>query len=89
MYRCFVEYRVADEQRDAYLQQMASLKKRYSNLYLYEGTDQPGLFVEIWETETEEAAYRIRDMRLAQQSPWDELPGMASGKVNAWVFRPV
>lgn len=89
MYRCFAEYRIAEENRERYFALMESLKASHPEMYLYEGTDQPGLFVEVWEAGTKEEADCIREMRLSGDSPWSAVSRLASGNVHAWVFRSV
>ena len=44
----FVEYKVFPEKREAYLSRIRELMKNASGVQLYEGSDQPNLFVEIW-----------------------------------------
>lgn len=89
MYRCFAEYRIAEENRERYLELMAALGASHPEMNLYEGTDQPGLFVEVWEAGTKEEADRIREIRLSDDSPWSAVSRLASGNVHAWVFAPV
>jgi hypothetical protein len=89
MYICFAEYRIAEEHRERYFELMAGLRTSHPEMYLYEGTDQPGLFVEVWEAGTREEADGIRDMRLSDDSPWAAVTRLASGKVHAWVFSSV
>ncbi|MCD1259840.1 hypothetical protein B5M42_013455 [Paenibacillus athensensis] len=48
MHKVFVEYAIKPEKRDAYLQYMRRLAHMERRLEVLEGTDQPGLFVEIW-----------------------------------------
>ena len=89
MYRCFAEYRIAEENRERYFELVAALRSSHPGMYLYEGTDQPGLFVEIWEAGTKEEADRIRGMRLSPESPWGPVTRLASGNVHMWVFHSV
>jgi hypothetical protein len=89
MYRCFAEYRIAEENRERYFELMARLRPSHPQMYLYEGTDQPGLFLEVWEAGTKEEAERIRAMRLETDSPWGPVTLLASGGVHMWVFHSV
>jgi hypothetical protein len=89
MYLCFAEYRIAEENRERYFDLIASLRPSHPEMYLYEGTDQPGLFVEVWKAGTKEAADGIREMRLSGDSPWSAVSRLASGDIHAWVFRSV
>jgi hypothetical protein len=93
VYRCFVEYRIDPEARDAYLAWLGDMRATLNRAYhIYEGTDQPGLFVEVWEAESEEEAGRIQEERLDPRSSWSAMfeyvPGGQS-RIHAWVFRPV
>jgi len=93
MYRCFVEYRIEPKDRDAYLAWLAQARAGLTQAcHIYEGTDQPCLFVEVWEAESEEGADRIREERLDGRSPWaamfDYVPG-GRDRIHAWVFRPI
>jgi hypothetical protein len=89
MYICFAEYRIAEEHRERYLGLMAGLRASHPEMYLYEGTDQPGLFVEVWQARTKEEADGIRAMRLSDDAAWAAVNRLASGKVHAWVFGSV
>jgi hypothetical protein len=93
MYRCFVEYRIDPTDRESYLAWLADMRTTLDRVcHIYEGTDQPGLFVEVWEAETEEAASRIQKERLDRRSPLAEMFKYVSGgegRIHAWVFRPI
>jgi hypothetical protein len=47
----FVEYRIYDRHKEAYLTQILSVKQNNPNLSVLESKDQPGLFLEIWQRE--------------------------------------
>ena len=93
MYICFAEYRILPERREQFLAlagQLQTEEKRF--VQFYEGTDQPGLFVEVWQTATEEEAERVKEERLSGHSSWSALsPFIAGGtaKLHVWTFRPV
>jgi hypothetical protein len=87
----FVEYKVFPEKREAYLQWMNSLTREESRLELYEGSDQPDLFVELWRDFGEEEYRTYKKTRLESAgSPWaglaDYVPGGAA-KIHIWHFR--
>ena len=86
MYVCMMEYRVKEECRDEYLAWVEEVGRLEPQPLLYEGTDQQGLFVEIWPAESEEAAHRIQDAARAGEAPWSKLPLWVNGKINAWSF---
>ncbi|EXX87691.1 hypothetical protein BG53_14085 [Paenibacillus darwinianus] len=92
MYKLFVEYRIEPEHRKSFLTWAEKAKKRETGLIIYEGTDQPGLFVEIWEAAGESEAERKKEERCAERSfgseMFDYVPG-GRDKVHAWTFRAV
>ncbi|GFN31210.1 hypothetical protein [Paenibacillus xylaniclasticus] len=92
MYICFAEYRILPEFRDSYLTLSNELVRTSSDaLIVYEGTDQPNLFVELWSADCEEAAERIKRERCSERSPWRQVDNWVQGgraKVHVWTFRP-
>lgn len=85
----FVEYKVFPEKRNAYLSRIGELMESASGVQLYEGSDQPNLFVEIWQ-DCDPARYReLKRLRLEPGSAWSELadfvPGGAS-RIHIWHF---
>lgn len=93
MYICFAEYRIQPEHRLKYLEMAAELQKDESrSIQWYEGTDQPGLFVEVWHAQTEEEAEQIKEERCSERSSWGELSQWIIGgkaKLHVWTFKPV
>lgn len=93
MYICFAEYRIIPEHRAAYLAFSDELvQSANGSLVVYEGTDQPSLFVELWTAETEEQAEHIKKERCSERSPWRRADSWVQGgreKVHIWTFRPV
>ncbi|MCR2806175.1 hypothetical protein [Paenibacillus soyae] len=92
MHVCFAEYRILPEFREQFLVLADKLVAGENGLVqLYEGTDQPGLFVEIWQTPSEEEAERVKEERLSGHSSWSALsPWIAGGtdKLHVWTFKP-
>ncbi|KQO01055.1 hypothetical protein [Paenibacillus sp. Leaf72] len=92
MYICFAEYRIKTENKIEYLHYIEQMKAANAELRVYEGTDQPDLFVEVWQAESEEEAEQIKKERLNERSSWgqmaDWVPGGAA-KVHVWTFKPV
>lgn len=87
----FVEYKVFPEKREAYLQWFYSLTRDESRLELYEGSDQPDLFVELWRDFGHDEYRVFKKTRLdSTGSPWvglaDYVPGGAA-KIHIWHFR--
>lgn len=64
MSKVFVEYAIKSEFRDSFLIYMHQLQQREGRLELLEGTDQEGLFVEIWKDVTYEEYLRMKKERL-------------------------
>lgn len=88
---CFVEYRIMPEHEEAYRAWIARRSEDPGGFKLYEGTDQPLLFVEVWEAGSVETAEAIKKERCGERSSWrimsDWIPGGAA-KLHAWTFRP-
>ncbi|MBB3108454.1 hypothetical protein FHS18_000482 [Paenibacillus phyllosphaerae] len=89
---CFVEYRIAEEHEEAYLEWIAQQQAADPRFLLYEGTDQPLLFVEVWQATDVQAAEAIKKERCDERSSWrllsEWIPG-GPAKLHAWTFRPV
>ncbi|TMV46486.1 hypothetical protein FE783_26365 [Paenibacillus mesophilus] len=87
----FVEYKVFPEKREAYLQWFKTLTMAETRLELYEGSDQPDLFVELWRDFGPDEYREFKKSRQeSPESPWAELadfvPG-GSAKVHIWYFQ--
>lgn len=92
MHICFAEYRIIDEFRDQFLAYTAELLIGANDVYIYEGTDQPGLFVEVWQAPSLEEAERIKKERCSERSPWFKITEWivgGPGKMHIWTFKPV
>ncbi|WP_219835885.1 hypothetical protein [Paenibacillus sp. R14(2021)] len=92
MFICFVEYQIDPASEQLYRDWIAKQQADHRGFSLYEGTDQPLLFVEVWEAATEEEALRIKEERCGERSSWQVMakwvPG-GSAKVHAWTFKPI
>lgn len=94
MFICFAEYKIRPEEKEKYLAYTRELLGRepYKTVQLYEGTDQPCLFVELWAADTGDHAEQIKKERCNKRSPWyrvsEWIPGGAD-KMHIWTFRPV
>ncbi|GKU80358.1 hypothetical protein [Paenibacillus sp. L3-i20] len=93
MYICFAEYRIMPEQRELYLAASTKLQQETAlHVHVYEGTDQPCLFVEVWTTDSKENAEQIKEERASRRSPWFELSQWIVGgpaKLNVWTFKSI
>lgn len=90
----FAEYKVYPEKREQYLQWMQEQKASFTRLELYEGSDQPGLFVEVWRDCGYDDYLELKRIRHCSDnsSRWTEMaqfvPGGA-GNIHIWHFCPV
>ncbi|UJF32311.1 hypothetical protein [Paenibacillus hexagrammi] len=66
MFKVFVEYAINPEERVSYLNYMQAWKLREGRLTLMEGTDQPGLFVEIWDGVSYTEYEELKKQRLQE-----------------------
>jgi hypothetical protein len=90
MEKVFVEYAIADESRDEYIAFMKTIRARGAEWDWFEGTDQPGLFVEVWHG-VGYAEYEA--MKRSRTDPGDEEWGKmltwvrgGTGKLHLWHF---
>ncbi|MEW9700653.1 hypothetical protein [Paenibacillus sp. SI8] len=95
MCKVFVEYAINPEGRASYLIYMQELQSREGRLELLEGTDQPGLFVEIW-TDITYAEYEVLKRKRTQQvedsedqAKWDQWIKGGLSKLHMWHFTQV
>lgn len=93
MYICFAEYKIHPEYRECYVKETERLMDKYSRkVQLYEGTDQPCLFVEVWHAESCEEAELIKKERSDERSAWHVVtPWIVGGsaKLHIWTFKPI
>lgn len=92
MYICFAEYRIAEENRLPFLELTNKLLQHEMDMYLYEGTDQRNLFVEVWQAATSDEAEQIKEERCSERSSWSEVSSYIVGgraKLHVWAFKPV
>lgn len=94
----FVEYRIEEDCRDSYLEWSEGIKQQYQQLELYEGTDQPNLFVEIWNGFSEEEYLSMKQARTGSGAAeekvglWKPLDAWIKGgksKLHIWHFKKV
>ncbi|MDR6881610.1 hypothetical protein [Bacillus sp. 3255] len=89
----FVEYAIKAEFREPFLIYMQEWQGREGRLEVLEGTDQPGLFVEIWKGIHHEEYIVMKEERLKgpgdEQAPWDAWIEGGLRKLHMWHFSPV
>ncbi|WP_195575738.1 hypothetical protein [Paenibacillus sp. 1001270B_150601_E10] len=86
----FVEYRIDPSRREEYLQLVQAKLASYSNVVLYEGTDQPNVFVEQYMNTTEEQYLEMKRIRHSEESDWDLITDCIPGgraKLHIWEFK--
>lgn len=85
----FVEYRIDPSRREEYLQLVQAKLASYSNVVLYEGTDQPNVFVEQYMNTTEKQYLEMKRIRHSEESDWDLITDCIPGgraKLHIWEF---
>jgi hypothetical protein len=92
MLKVFAEYQILPQYRPAYSMWMAEVRAKYPELEVFEGVDQPGLFVEIWSGLSSECYNRLKRARFQQQGDGLIDPVIESGyadidwtEINNWV----
>lgn len=90
MCKVFVEYTIVQEKRTDYLNYMQIIINQ-TGLELFEGTDQPGLFVEIWSNVTHKEYEILKNERLNPEpdSVWEAFGEWLAGgvaKLHIWHF---
>jgi hypothetical protein len=88
--KIFVEYTIVQEKRLDYLHYMQKIIKQ-TGLELIEGTDQPGLFVEIWSNVSyaDYVSLKIERSNPEKGSVWESFGNMIAGglsKLHIWHF---
>ncbi|OCT16631.1 hypothetical protein A8709_08115 [Paenibacillus pectinilyticus] len=95
MSKVFVEYAIKPECRNSFLIYMQGIKQREGRLELLEGTDQEGLYVEIWNEVTYEEYLKLKQERLQgsdheeERGDWDNWVQGGLKKVHMWHFSEV
>ena len=96
MSKVFVEYAIYPEYRESFLIYMQERQEREGRLEVLEGTDQPGLFVEIWNDVSREEYIHLKEERFQQgdgtegnQAAWDKWVKGGLSKLHIWHFTPI
>ncbi|MFM1655280.1 hypothetical protein ACI7RC_24770 [Brevibacillus sp. B_LB10_24] len=93
MLTIFIEYKIADGKREEAIGVIAEMERQIQsrggmNYRFFEGFDQPGLFVEMFEV-ADESAYRdIKQWRTAG-GPLEDCIAGGSAKIHVWAFQPI
>ncbi|KRF09701.1 hypothetical protein ASG89_15935 [Paenibacillus sp. Soil766] len=95
MSKVFVEYAINPEFRASFLIYMQGQQLREGHLELLEGTDQDGLYVEIWHDVTYEEYLIMKEERLnvermgdGQHGDWERWIKGGISKLHMWHFSP-
>jgi hypothetical protein len=93
LHKVFVEYTILQEMRLVYLNHMREWLKREGRMELLEGSDQPGLFVEIWNEVSYEDYVLLKKERLQpspdQTFPWGDWVKGGLAKIHIWHFKTI
>src|SRR6478609_9014085 len=94
MSKVFVEYAIVPEFRNSFLIYMQRLQQREGLLELLEGTDQEGLFVEIWHDVSYEDYVKMKQERLVERAnegkgDWEQWIKGGIQKLHMWHFSTV
>jgi hypothetical protein len=82
MSKIFVEYQILPQHRPAYSKWVEVVTALCPQLEVYEGSDQPGLFVEMWEGATQEDYRVMKAHRLHKETSKDISSLDAAGWVH-------
>src|SRR5690625_3223982 len=95
MYKVFIEYKIKQTKRAEYLQYIHDMKQKMmdakvKNYLVYEGVDQPNLFVEEYLVDDLNEYEKLKDERLkAKTQLWQNVNSclIDNKKPNIWVFQ--
>lgn len=97
----FVEYKVIEEKKDEYLRKIRDLelvmnKIGAKDFQVFEGADQPHLFVEMFQVAKMESYYKLKRKRCQEEAEegvfWQAINNCVEGgkeKIHMWAFLPV
>jgi hypothetical protein len=66
MLKVFAEYQILPQHRPAYSAWIAGVRAKHWELEVFEGVDQPGLFIEVWDGLSCDAYQQLKSARLPQ-----------------------
>ncbi|CAM3639419.1 hypothetical protein [Marinicrinis lubricantis] len=84
----FVEYKIRPEVRISYLQWTKKCLASFNHVEIYEGKDQPNLFVEVWDTLKLPEAF-VFNRKQTEHPIWGECLQYVEGgadKMHIWDF---
>ncbi|MCS7464836.1 hypothetical protein N0M98_32660 [Paenibacillus doosanensis] len=84
MSKVFVEYQILPDYRPNYSKWLKDVRANYPEVEFYEGTDQPGVIVEIWSGMTEEEFRAMKQVRARSEQDAAALPEGGRFAVTAW-----
>ncbi|WP_134687122.1 MFS transporter [Brevibacillus migulae] len=89
----FMEYKLSEEKRDSYFQQIEQSKQGIEarggqNYCWYEAIEQPQLFVEMFTVDSYEQYEAIKAWRQNDVAFCEHIAGGAA-KLHVWAFRPL
>lgn len=97
--KIFAEYMVAKGERDIFFSLLQEVKEYQVSIWsvkdfeIYEGTDQPNLFVEEFDMEGEDNFNRLKEERLLEKDAlWKKLNSCIVGgrdKLHIWAFKKI
>jgi hypothetical protein len=99
--KVFAEYKVKEEMRGQYLEKVSHLslameKIGVTDFFVYEGVDQPNLFVEMFHVPSVEAYRKLKRKRCEEKAEggvfWQSINDCIDGgseKLHMWAFTPV
>lgn len=96
--RVFIEYKIQKKHYETYLNGISDLKKELAkrhaeHIQVYEGADQPYLFVEAFDVKRMEDYEKLKDERLNEEHEiWKRLHRFiegGTGKLHIWAFMEV
>jgi hypothetical protein len=86
--KIFIEYKVIPGNEAEFKHVINQMKESYPNLEVFQGTDQPGLFVEIWDDVNYQEYEKFKYERL-HHAQWDSFNSFIAGgkeKLHMWHF---
>ncbi|WP_164985174.1 MFS transporter [Ammoniphilus sp. CFH 90114] len=93
MIKIFMEYRIKPDDRLAYLEVMRKVyavmveEQKVKNYQFFEGTDQPSLFVEMFDVEALEDYERLKHLRCEAEPMIDDWVQGGKEKIHMWAFK--
>ncbi|MEW9670639.1 hypothetical protein [Ammoniphilus sp. 3BR4] len=93
MFKIFIEYKISEKGIHEYLKTMKAVRERMINeqsvvnYQHFEGTDQPLLFVEMFDVETLEEYERLKHLRCEKDPMIADWVQGGKDKIHMWAFK--